>query len=81
MQVPNTFDIDDTLTRAVWRFNFRPDLYVHDSWLKAMPEGEVLQRLLSRRTTESGLAQYMLSRLGVAESVFFDFRSPLSQLA
>ena len=81
MQVPKTFDIDDTLTRAVWRFNFRPDLYMHDSWLTAMPEGEVLQRLLSQRTTESRLAQYMLTRLGVAESVFFDFRSPLSQLA
>ncbi len=81
MQVPKNIDIDDALTRAVWKFNFRPDLYVHESWVKSMPEGTVLQRLLSNRRSESGLARYLSNRLGVAESVFFDFRSPLSQIA
>lgn len=81
MQLPKNIDIDDALIQAVWKFNFRPDLYVHESWLKAMPEGEVLQRLVGVHSTNSRVPHYMLTRLGVAESVFFDFRSPLSQIA
>lgn len=73
--------MDNDLTKAVWRFNFRPDLYVHGTWLEAMPEGEVLQHLLGASAVNGKVAQYLLERLGIADSVFFDFRSPFSQLA
>lgn len=81
MQLPRNIDAEDELTQAIWKFNFRPDLYVHDSWLQAMPEGQLIRELASMRHDESRLAQHMLTRLGIAESVYFDFRSPLSQVA
>lgn len=81
MQIPKQIDIDDALTKAIWRFNFRPDLYAHKSWLQAMPEGDVLQRLVDAPLSGNRTAEYILSRLGVAENVFFDFRSPLAQIA
>jgi hypothetical protein len=80
MQLPKNLDIEDALTRAVWKFNFRPDSYVHASWLKSMPEGDVVARLRARGVGENRLSQYMLTRLGIADSVFFDFRSPLAQI-
>lgn len=81
MQEAQRIDIDEPLTQAIWQFNFRPDLYVHESWLKSMPEGVIVQRLLAAPSSENRLAHYLLERLGVAESVFFDFRSPLTQIA
>lgn len=81
MQLPRDIDVENEITRAVWTFNFRPDLYVHDSWLQAMPEGRVVRNLINRENGKSRLAQHMLARLGIAESVYFDFRSPLSQVA
>lgn len=81
MQLPHNIEIDDELTRAVWKFNFRPDLYTHTTWLQAMPEGKVVLGLVSMGKDQGRLAQHMLARLGIAESVYFDFRSPLSQIA
>lgn len=81
MQLPRTIDVDDELTRAIWKFNFRPDLYIHASWLSAMPEGQVVLGLAGSGRGQARLAQHMLARLGIAESVYFDFRSPLSRIA
>lgn len=81
MRLPHSIDIDDDLTQAVWKFNFRPDLYTHSTWLQAMPEGKVVLGLVGMGRGQGRLAQHMLARLGIAESVYFDFRSPLSQIA
>lgn len=81
MQLPRNIDAENELTQAVWKFNFRPDLYVHDSWLQAMPEGQIVRGLADMTGGKGRLAQHMLVRLGIAESVYFDFRSPLSQVA
>lgn len=81
MNTPNHFDISEELSQAVWRFNFRPDSYLHLSWLNTMPEGKLLQSLFSQPRGESRLVLHMMQRLGLQDSVFFDFSKPLSRLA
>lgn len=77
----NHFDIADELSQAVWRFNFRPDSYIHPSWLATMPDGKVMQQLFGQGRGESHLVLHMMQRLGLQDSVFFDFSKPLSRLA
>lgn len=81
MNTSNHFNISEELTQAVWRFNFRPDSYLHPSWFNTMPEGGVLQGLFSQHYGESRLVRHMMERLGLQDSVFFDFSKPLSRLA
>lgn len=81
MNNPNHFDISAELSQAIWRFNFRPDSYIHSSWLDTMPEGKVLQKLFAQPRGEGHLVQHMMQRLGLQNSVFFDFSKPLSRLA
>lgn len=77
----NHFDMTDEFSQAVWRFNFRPDSYIHPSWLATMPDGKVMQALLGQERGESRLLQHMMQRLGLHDSVFFDFSKPLTRLA
>lgn len=77
----NHFDINNALSQAVWRFNFRPDSYLHPSWLATMPDGQVMQALFGQVRGESRLVQHMMQRLGLHDSVFFDFSKPMSRLA
>lgn len=77
----NHFDIANELSQAVWRFNFRPDSYLHSSWLATMPDGQVMQALFGQARGESRLVQHMMQRLGLHDSVFFDFSKPLARLA
>ena len=81
MNPTDHFDITNALSQAVWRFNFRPDSYLHPSWLSTMPDGQVMQALFGQARGESRLVQHMLQRLGLHDSVFFDFSKPLSRLA
>lgn len=75
------FDTTDPLSQAIWRFNFRPDSYVHPSWLATMPEGKVMQQLQAKGHDAGRLVQHMMQRLGLQDSVFFDFTKPLARLA
>ena len=75
--------MDKELEQAIWKFNFRPDSYVHESWLKLMPEGEILAKLIQQRSNSrayGNVAWYVLSRLGLADNVFFDFSKPLTRI-
>ncbi|MFN3785510.1 MAG: SctK family type III secretion system sorting platform protein [Thiothrix sp.] len=75
------FDTSDPLSQAIWRVNFRPDSYVHPSWLATMPEGKVMQQLQAKGHDAGRLVQHMMQRLGLQDSVFFDFTKPLARLA
>lgn len=77
----NNMDVSSELAQAIWTFNFRPDTYIHPSWLDNMPEGVVMRRLFGHQRGEGQLVLYTLQRLGLYESVFFDFSKPLSRLA
>ncbi|MGB3918746.1 SctK family type III secretion system sorting platform protein [Thiothrix litoralis] len=81
MNPTDHFDITNELSQAVWRFNFRPDSYLHASWLATMPDGQVMQALFGQTRGEGRLVQHMMQRLGLRDSVFFDFSKPLSRLA
>ena len=75
--------MDKELEQAIWKFNFRPDSYVHESWLKLMPEGEILAKLIQQPSNSrayGNVAWYVLSRLGLADNVFFDFSKPLARI-
>lgn len=77
----NYLDISTELSQAVWRFNFRPDSYLHTSWWQTLPQGDLLQDLLQQTNSDGRLIRHMLQQLGLYESVFFDFNKPLSRLA
>lgn len=81
MSTSNHFDMTDEFSRAVWRFNFRPDSYIHPSWLTNMPDGTVMRALVGHAHGESRLLKHMMQRLGLHDSVFFDFSKPLTRLA
>ncbi|SEA86308.1 YOP protein translocation protein K (YscK) [Thiothrix caldifontis] len=81
MSISNHFDITDEFSQAVWRFNFRPDSYIHPSWLATMPDGKVMQALFGQVRGESRLLRHMMQRLGLHDSVFFDFSKPITRLA
>ena len=81
MNIVDHFDIKNELSQAVWCFNFRPDSYLHPSWLTTMPDGQVMLALFGQKRGESRLVQHMMQRLGLHDSVFFDFSKPLSRLA
>ena len=81
MNIVDHFDIKNELSQAVWCFNFRPGSYLHPSWLTTMPDGQVMLALFGQKRGESRLVQHMMQRLGLHDSVFFDFSKPLSRLA
>ena len=74
-------DMSAELDQAIWTFNFRPDTYIHSSWLAAMPDGMVMPKLFSHSRGQGPLVLHLMQQLGVYDSVFFDFGKPLSRLA
>lgn len=81
MYNPNNLNLPDELSQEVWAFNFRPDTYLHSSWLKTMPDGALLRSLFGNARSEGRLVWYLMQRLGLYGSVFFDFSKPVARLA
>lgn len=69
------------LSSRVWEFNFRPDHYVHDSWLEQMPDGPLIRKLVGRDRSADRIVQHLLQRFGLENQVFFNFSNSLTRIA
>ena len=67
---------------SIWEFNYKPDRYIHKSWLATVPNGELLEKLRSSKRDTTQLSQYLLSQLGFNGEFYFDFsNNPLANVA
>lgn len=73
-------DNSNKLSDLVWEFNFRPDHYIHDSWLEQMPDGPLIKKLGGCQRGADRIVQYLMQRLGLEGQVFFNFSSSLARI-
>lgn len=69
------------LSDLVWEFNFRPDRYIHATWLAAMPDGELISKLVGKHRGAERIVQHLMGRLGLENQVFFNFSNTLVRMA
>ena len=72
------------LPYPVWEFNYKPERYVHDSWLSNLPNAELLQKLIaedSGNQKATRLSHHLMSQLGFDGKFYFDFSDPITKLA
>ena len=69
------------LSNLVWEFNFRPDHYVHDSWLEQMPDGPLIKKLVGKDRSADRIVRHLLQRFGLENQVFFNFSNSLTRIA
>lgn len=66
----------------VWEFNYKPDRYIHKSWLATIPNGRLLEKLRASKRDTTQLSQYLLGQLGFNGEFYFDFsNNPLASVA
>ncbi|MEZ5536824.1 MAG: SctK family type III secretion system sorting platform protein [Thiolinea sp.] len=68
------------LSDLVWEFNFRPDHYIHDSWLEQMPDGPLIKKLGGCHRSADRIVQYLMQRLDLEGQVFFNFSNSLTRI-
>ncbi len=74
--------IGATKDSSIWEFNYKPDRYIHKSWLATVPNGKLLEKLRSSKRDTTQLSQYLLSQLGFNGEFYFDFsNNPLANVA
>ncbi|CAA6815635.1 MAG: Unknown protein [uncultured Thiotrichaceae bacterium] len=83
MTNPEDFLKSENLPYPIWEFNYKPEKYVHTSWLKDLPNADVILKLIAEdsRKTSTRLSHHLLSQLGFDGKFFFDFNDSLTQLA
>jgi hypothetical protein len=69
------------LPYPVWEFNYKPERYIHKSWLHALPNGELIDKLMGEGRDTERLSNYLISQLGFDGKFFFDFSNISSQVA
>ena len=69
------------LANLVWEFNFRPDHYIHVSWLDQMPDGPIIKKLVGKHRSADRIVQYLLQRFSLEQQVFFNFSNALTRIA
>lgn len=73
----------DNLPYSIWEFNYKPECYIHPSWLSNLPDAELLQKLISEDDGHKStrLSHYLMTQLGFNGQFYFDFKDPITQLA
>lgn len=71
------------LPYPVWEFNYKPERYVHQSWLTNLPNADLLQKLINEDNSQKAtrLSHHLMSQLGFNGNFYFDFSDPFTKLA
>ncbi|HPE58803.1 MAG TPA: SctK family type III secretion system sorting platform protein [Thiolinea sp.] len=77
----DTIRSNKKLSSLVWEFNFRPDHYIHDSWLEKMPDGPLIRKLVGKHRSAERIVQHLFQRFGLENQVFFHFSNSLTRIA
>ncbi len=77
-----TFKEDD-VSYPVWEFNYKPESYVHPSWVADLPNADLLQKLINEDSSKKStrLSHHLMSQLGFDGKFYFDFSDPITKLA
>lgn len=67
----------------VWEFNYKPERYIHKSWLNSLPNSDIIEKLIENDEKDSStrLSHFLMSQLGFNGSFYFDFTDPFTQVA
>lgn len=83
MSDPKQTTGEHNLPYPVWEFNYKPERYIHKTWLVDLPNAELLLKLIhteeENKTTR--LSHHLMSQLGFNGQFFFDFSDPITKLA
>ena len=71
----------DELSYPVWEFNYKPERYIHKSWLHSLPNGELIEKLMGEGRDTERLSNYLMSQLGFNGKFYFDFSKISSKIA
>lgn len=79
MSIPKS----NKLPYPIWEFNYKPERYVHKTWLVDLPNAELLLKLIhiNEGDEETKLSHHLMSQLGFNGKFFFDFADPITKLA
>ena len=72
---------NNDLPYPIWEFNYKPGRYIHKSWLHALPNGDLIAKLMGEGRDTERLSNYLMSQLGFNGEFFFDFSNFSSQVA
>ena len=80
MSIPKS---NKKLPYPIWEFNYKPERYVHKTWLVDLPNAELLLKLIhvNEGDDETRLSHHLMSQLGFNGKFFFDFADPITKLA
>ena len=83
MTVPSSKKPKDKIPYSVWEFNYKPERYVHESWVNDLPNAELLHKLIHEDSSQSStrLSHHLMAQLGFNGKFFFDFSDPITKLA
>ena len=84
MTNPSKKSSGQQLPYPVWEFNYKPERYVHNSWLSNLPNAELLQKLIaedSGNQKATRLSHHLMGQLGFDGKFYFDFSDPITKLA
>ncbi len=67
----------------VWEFNYKPERFVHQSWVSNLPNADLLQKLINEDSSQKStrLSHHLMSQLGFNGKFYFDFSDPITKLA
>lgn len=68
----------------IWEFNYKPERFVHDSWLSNLPNADLLQKLIAEDSSSkksTRLSHHLMGQLGFNGKFYFDFSDPITKLA
>ena len=83
MTSPSEIVKEENMPYPVWEFNYKPERYVHPSWLKNLPNADLLQTLIKEDSSQKStrLSHHLMSQLGFNGKFYFDFSDPITKMA
>jgi len=83
MTEPSKTDQTTDIPYPIWEFNYKPERYVHPSWVSDLPNADLLQKLIYEDSSHKStrLSHHLMSQLGFNGKFFFDFSDPITKLA
>ncbi len=73
----------ENLPYPVWEFNYKPERYVHESWVSNLPNAALLRKLITEDSSQQAtrLSHHLMNQLGFNGKFYFDFKDPVTRLA
>lgn len=73
----------DKLPYSVWEFNYKPESYVHKSWISDLPNADLIKKLITEDNGQKStrLSHHLMDQLGFNGKFYFDFSDSLTRVA